>query len=303
MRTAFANTLLNLAKKNKDIMLLVGDLGFSVFEDFISSLPKQYLNMGVAETNMTGVAAGLALEGKIPLIYSIIPFVTMRNFEAVRNDFCYQNLNVKIVGVGAGFSYGELGPTHYAIDDISVLKSLPNLTIFSPADPLEAEKSTLEAFKITGPVYIRLAKKGEPIVTNDLPDINEKDFEIAILSHSTMVKEAKLVAVELEKKGFKVAVVSVCKLKPIDKDLIIKISQKAKAIFTLEEHLITGGLGTIVSEIISENNKKIIFKRLGIKSLIPDLIGTRDFMNDAHGLSVDEIVKDIISAFYNEKKN
>lgn len=291
MRNAFAKTLLNLAKKNKDIILITGDLGFSVFEDFINALPKQFLNAGVAEQNMTGLAAGMALEGKIPLIYSIIPFVTMRNYEQIRNDICYQNLNVKIVGVGAGFSYGTYGPTHCAVDDISILRSLPNLTIFSPADPREAEFVTLEAFKINGPVYIRLAKKGEPVISNNLPKLEK--FDIAILAHGVILREAVEVSEKLTKKGYKTAVFSICKLWPFDKKLVINLSKKTKAIFTLEEHLTTGGLGSAAAEILAENPRKVIFKRLGIETLIPDLIGTRDFLNSAHGLSVLNIVKTI----------
>lgn len=291
MRNAFSKTLLSLAKKDKNIILLTGDLGFSVFEDFIKELPRQYLNAGVAENNMTGVAAGLALNGKTPLIYSIIPFVTMRNFEFIRNDICYQNLNVKIVGVGAGFSYGEYGPTHNAVDDISILRSLPNLTIFCPADPLESQKITKEAFGINGPVYIRLAKKGEPVITDALPQ--PQKFEVAILASGPILKTAVDVSDELEKKGIKTSVYSISKLKPIGKKQILSLAKKAKAIFTLEEHLTTGGLGSIVAETLIENHSNIIFKRFGIEALIPNLIGSRDYLLSAHGLSTQNLVKEI----------
>jgi len=132
VRIAFVNTLQELAKKNKNIMLLTGDLGYSVFERYIKLFPKQFINMGVAEQNMTGVAAGLAIENKTPFIYSIVPFITMRNFEQIRNDICYQNLNVKIIGVGAGFSYGPYGHTHHGLEDIGILRTLANLTIICP---------------------------------------------------------------------------------------------------------------------------------------------------------------------------
>src|SRR5258708_5849980 len=137
MRIAFVKTFLKEAKKNKDVILLTADLGFSVFEKLMDELPAQYLNVGVAEQNMTGMAAGMAMEGKIPFIYSIVPFATMRNFEQIRNDVCYQNQNVKIVGVGAGFSYGPYGHTHHGLEDIGILRTLPNMVILTPGDPVE----------------------------------------------------------------------------------------------------------------------------------------------------------------------
>lgn len=292
MRTIFSKTLLKLAKKNKDIILITGDLGFSVFEDFIVELPLQYLNAGISEQNMTGVAAGMAMEGKIPLIYSIIPFVTMRNYEQIRNDICYQNLNVKIVGVGAGFSYGMYGPTHCGIDDVSILRSLPNLTVFSPADQKDAEFATNEAFKIKGPVYIRLAKNVEPHVCGTFK--NPEKSEIAILTHSVIYQEGLRISEKLNKMGYKTALFSLCKLKPFDEKFIIKLSKKTRAIFTLEEHLTTGGLGSAVSGVLVECPEKVIFRRLGIKKLDYDLIGSREFLLNQYGLSVENIVKTIV---------
>ena len=160
MRNTFAKVLLEEAKKNKKLIFLTGDLGFSVFEDFQKECPDQYINAGVAEQNMTGVAAGLAMEGMLPVIYSIVPFVTMRNFEQIRNDICYQNLNVKIVAVGAGFSYGPYGHTHHGLEDIGIMRTLPGLTILCPGDPVEAKLATRAMLKFTGPTYLRLGKGG-----------------------------------------------------------------------------------------------------------------------------------------------
>ena len=158
MRTAFVNTLIELAEKDENIYLLTGDLGFSVLEGFIQKFPERFINCGVAEQNMMGVAAGLALSGKKPYVYSIIPFVTMRCFEQVRNDICYQNLDVKIVGVGSGLAYGFLGATHHAIEDIAILRVLPNMTILSPGDPTEARELTLKSYQTKNPTYLRLNK-------------------------------------------------------------------------------------------------------------------------------------------------
>src|SRR3989344_5477087 len=140
MRNTFIKTLEEKARNNKQIVLLTADLGFSVFENYKKKYPKQFINIGIAEQNMTGVASGMAMEGKIPFIYSIIPFVTMRNFEQIRNDICYQNLNVKIVGIGTGFYYGPYGRTHHGIEDIGIMRTLPNLIIFSPADEYETQR-------------------------------------------------------------------------------------------------------------------------------------------------------------------
>ena len=259
MRIAFINTLSEIARQDKRVILLTGDLGFSVFEKYIEELPRQFLNMGVAEQNMTGVAAGLAMEGKIPIIYSIVPFATMRNFEQIRNDICYQNLNVKIVGVGAGFSYGPYGHTHHGLEDIGILRTLPNLVILAPGDPLEVKLATQAMLKHKGPVYLRLGKAGEPNVHEKLLQfkigkgiIIIKGNDITLVATSTMLYRGCEVVKELEKKGIKTRLVSMHTIKPVDTELIHDSAQKTKAIFTLEEHSLIGGLGSAVAEVLAE---------------------------------------------------
>jgi len=159
MRQSFINTLTKLAKIDKNLYLLTGDLGFSVFEDFIEKFPKRFINCGVAEQNMMGVAAGLALSGKKVYVYSFIPFIIMRCFEQVRNDICYQNLDVKIVGIGGGISYGSLGATHHAIEDISLMRALPNMTVICPGDPIEAGLATKSAIFRRGTGIYQIRKK------------------------------------------------------------------------------------------------------------------------------------------------
>jgi len=206
MRTTFAKTLLALAKKDKRIMLLTGDLGYSVFEDFQKEVSRQYLNMGVAEQNMAGVAAGLAMEGLKPIIYSIVPFTTMRNFEQIRNDICYQNLDVKIVGVGAGFSYGPYGHTHHGLEDIGILRTLPNLVILTPGDPVEVRLATQAMMKYKGPAYLRIGKAGEPVLHKKTPQfaigkgiVMKEGSDVTIIATSTMLGRAMEVAGALEK--------------------------------------------------------------------------------------------------------
>ena len=162
MRTTFIETLKELARQDERVFLLTADMGYSVFETFREEFPDRFLNTGIAEQNTIGIAAGLASRGKIVFVYSIIPFVTMRCFEQIRLDLAYNKSNVKIVGVGAGFTYGSLGSSHHALEDISIMRSLPNMTVLCPGDPIEARELIKQSYEHTGPVYIRLGKNGEP---------------------------------------------------------------------------------------------------------------------------------------------
>lgn len=300
MRNAFAHTLLKLAVKDERIILLTGDLGYSVFEKYREACPRQYINAGVAEQSMTGVAAGLAMEGRIPVLYSITPFVTMRNFEQIRNDVCYQNLNVKIVTIGAGFTYGPYGHTHHGLEDIGILRTLARLIIICPGDPVEAELATEAMIKYKGPVYLRLGKSGEPAIHPKRPDFQigkgiviSEGGDVALFATSTMLERGKEVSDRLNANGISVALISMHTIKPIDADLVKKFSKKVKAIFTLEEHSIIGGLGSAVSEVLAEGGERVLFKRLGVPDRFTKVIGTQEYMRSANGLSVVEICETI----------
>lgn len=301
MRIAFVDTLFSLAKEDKRIMLLTGDLGFSVFEKYMKQFPNQFLNMGVAEQNMTGVAAGMAMEGKIPLIYSIVPFVTMRNFEQIRNDICYQNLNVKIVGVGAGFSYGPYAHTHHGLEDIGILRTLANLIILCPGDPIEVALATKAMLNHIGPVYLRLGKAGEPNIHKTIPSFKigkgiliEDGKDITIIGTSTLLQKAWEVASSLKEKGLLVRLISMHTIKPLDTQIILESARKTPAIFTLEEHSIIGGLGSAVAEVLAENRANVIFKRIGIPDRFTKVIGSQEYMRTANGLSAEQIVNTIL---------
>lgn len=307
MRIAFVNTLSTLAKVDKRIMLLTGDLGFSVFEKYIEKFPKQFLNMGVAEQNMTGVAVGMAMEEKIPIIYSIVPFATMRNFEQIRNDICYQNLNVKIVGVGAGFSYGPYGHTHHGLEDIGILRTLPNLIILAPGDPIEVSEATKFMLSYKGPVYLRLGRAGEPTLHKKTIDftigrgiIMKEGTTITVISCSTLLYRAFQVASELEKKNYSIQLISMPSIKPLDEDIILTSAKKTKAIFTIEEHSIIGGLGSAVAEVLAEHRNNIIFNRIGVPDRFTKVIGSQEYMRSANNLSTMQIVNRIIHTFNNE---
>jgi len=305
MRIAFVHTLIKLAQRNKKIMLLTGDLGYSVFEEYIQKFPDQYINMGVAEQNMTGMAAGMALEGRIPIIYSIAPFVTMRNFEQIRNDICYQNANVKIVGVGAGFSYGPYGHTHHALEDIGIMRTLGNMRIYGPGDPTEVEMLTESTITHIGPVYLRLGKAGETRIQDDKSKIIPgKAFviqdgkDITLIGTSTLLYRAYETAKKLKLKfGISVKLVSMHTIKPLDEEAIIASARTTKAIFTIEEHSIIGGLGSAVAEVLAENNISIIFKRIGVPDRFTKVMGKQEYMRKANNLGVDQIVNTIMTQY------
>src|SRR5438445_7860670 len=170
MRTAFIQTLNELADRDPRVCLVVGDLGFSVIEEFAERFPDQFLNAGVAEQNMIGLAAGMSMTGKIVLTYSIGNFGTLRCLEQIRNDVCYHRANVKVVAVGGGLAYGNLGVTHHASEDVAIMRALPNMTVVSPGDPIEARLATKAVVALDGPAYLRLGKAGEPVVHEKDPD-------------------------------------------------------------------------------------------------------------------------------------
>ena len=307
MRQAFINTLIQLAEKDKRFFLLTGDLGFSVVEKFAQKFPERFINMGVAEANTIGVAAGLSLEGKITFVYSIIPFITMRCFEQIRNDLCQQNLNVKLIGVGEGLSYGSAGSTHHSLIDIAIMRTLPNMTVICPGDPIETEEAVKLAGKLRGPCYIRLGKNREPNIhsspINDIVKgiIIENGKDITIISTGNMLYTAKQVADKLKKNNVGVRLISIPVVKPINENIILASYQETKAIFTLEEHSLIGGLGSAVAEILAENisKSKIIFKRFALPDSFCEEVGTQEYLKEKNSLSVQKIADYILQTVKN----
>jgi len=304
MRSAFINTLTRMAKRNPDIFLLTGDLGYSVIEGFQKEFRERFFNAGVAEANMAGIAAGLALSGKTVFMYSIVPFVTMRCFEQVRNDICIQNLKVRIIGAGGGLCYGSAGPTHHSIEDISIMRSLPNMTVICPGDPLEAELAVRRSENYPGPLYIRLGKSKEPAVHSCIQGFKigkgilvRKGRDIAIIATGNMLHTALQVSGGLCRKGISASLISMHTVKPIDKEIIRSVALKAKAIFTIEEHSIIGGLGSAVSEVLAEANRKVYFRRIGLPDAYPKDIGSQEYLRSRLGLSVNDIEKRILEAY------
>lgn len=301
MRNAYLAALYEIAKQNKDVLALVADNGAIVYDKYRADFGDRFFNFGIAEANMISVASGLASCGKIPFVYTIANFITMRAFEQVRNDVCLQKMNVKLVGIGAGFVYSNLGPTHHATEDISLMRALPNMTIFSPADPLEAKKITHAALETQGPVYIRLSTGGTPVVYQKDYDFKvgravvlKEGKDITIIATGGIVYEVQKAVSELEATGVSVRLINIHTIKPIDEQAILRAANETKAILTVEEHTINGGLGSAVAEIISE--KCIIpvsFKRLGLNSVFSADYGTYEQMKEINGLSQEDIVKQV----------
>lgn len=294
MRNTIINKIFSAAKQNSNIILITADLGYSVMEKFQEELPNQFINSGIAEQNMIGVAAGLALSGKKVFVYSIVPFAVMRCFEQIRVDICYQNLDVTIIGVGGGFAYGTLGVTHYGIEDIAIMRSLPNMKIMCPADPREASLIFEKIFKTGGPTYIRINRGGENEIYNkDETNLDiskpikvlDNESEYSIFSCGNILDEAYKASINLLNRDKRISLYSCPSIKPFDKDEFLKITNKTKVIYTIEEHNIIGGLGSIIAEIIAEENLNIRLVRFGINDEYFKFIGKQDYMRDICGIS------------------
>lgn len=300
MRNTIINAIHEAAKKNKDIVFITGDLGYSVIEQFQAELPNQFINAGIAEQNMIGVAAGLALAGKKVFVYSIVPFVTMRCFEQIRIDVCYQNLDVTVIGVGGGFAYGTLGTTHFGLEDLTLMRSLPNMKIIAPADPLEAAILFGQLIEMKGPWYIRLNRGGEKNITEHVlvPKIGvgsvlREGSQVTIFSIGAITDVALEAAFLLDKDGIKTEVIHLHTLKPLDSEIVKDRIGKRKVIISIEEHTINGALGSAISEIIAENNVAVPFCRLGVNDEYLPYIGKQDFLRMKVGLSANLVAKKI----------
>ena len=284
MRTAFIDTLRELARIDDRIFLLTADMGYSVFETFRDEFPDRFLNTGIAEQNTIGVAAGLASRGKIVFVYSIIPFVTMRCFEQVRLDLAYNFMNVKLVGVGAGLTYGPLGSSHHALEDIAIMRSLPDMTVLCPGDPIETRELIKRSYEYEGPVYIRLGKNGEPKIHPDETRIEIgksitvlKGNDLALITTSNMLETGKKWVEEWKQDGVNVSLISMPSLKPFDSSTVKNLIDKEIPIITLEEHSVIGGLGSIISQVIATTGKPVKFQQIGINDKFSHVVGGHEF--------------------------
>lgn len=303
MRNAIISEIHEQMKRNKNIYFLTGDLGYGLLEPIERDFPNRFINVGIAEQNMMGMAAGLALAGNKVYVYSIIPFVTMRCFEQIRNDICYHDVDVTILGVGSGLSYGVLSSTHFALEDMAILRSLPNMTIFSPADQTEAI-SGLSYFKnYHHPLYLRIGKKDEPVVFSQNYSFNfGKGAEISkgkdgvIFATGPIVSEAVKAIEEIFKLTKKrLTLISISTIKPLNENYILEKCSGQNKIFTIEEHSVVGGLGSSIAEIVSEKVIGAQLIRIGTKDLFIKDIGNQSYLRQILGLDSDGIAKRIIN--------
>jgi transketolase len=286
MRTTFINTLTKLAEKDQRIFLVIADLGFSVVEEFEKKFQDRFINTGIAEANAVSIAAGLALSGKIPYVYSIAPFVTMRAFEQVRVDCAYMETNVRLVGVGGGVSYGPAGATHHAIEDLAIMRALPNMTVLAPGDPWEAERLVEQSVDVAGPVYIRLGKNKEPVVSNiaahcriGQANIYCEGTDLSILTTGNMFETGtQVVRILSEKYGLNASLANLHTVKPLDRDYLYQRISIGNPVVTIEEHNIIGGLGSAVAEVIAESGVGVAFKRFAIPDEYSHYVGSQEYI-------------------------
>jgi transketolase len=307
VRIAFFKALENKAKLHDNIYLLTGDLGFKLFDDFRAKYPDRFFDIGVAESNMSGIAAGLSLSGKNVYCYSIIPFLIMRAYEHIRNDIAYHNLNVKLIGAGGGFTYGLEGFTHYGLEDLAIMRMLPNMAVVVPADPKEAVSLAEVSVEYEGPIYIRLGRTGEPAIHSKAVEfiigshimLNEGK-DIAIFAIGNMVYTATQVIKKLKQNGIRATLINMHTLKPLDKEIIEQIAPTHHVIFSVEEHYINGGLGSAIAEVLIASGFKGKFVRIGIPEKPDKHIGNADYLRSKYGLSTESIYERIMNEL--EKK-
>jgi len=292
VRDAFFRALADLGAADERVWALTGDLGVGLFEPFEAVAPGRYLNVGIAEQTLVGVAAGLAYAGKVPFAYSIAPFVTSRAHDQVRVDVACAGANVKLVGVGSGVSYGTLGPTHHAIDDIALTRVLPGMTVLAPGDPAEAGRAARAAYGHEGPVYLRLGKNGEPAL---LPDACEfrvgravrlrDGGDVTIACTGTALREASAAVDLLAGEGIDATLLHFGTVKPLDADALIVAAARTGAVVTVEEHSIVGGFGSAAAEALAEAGVGAVLRRVGLPDTFAHAVGSRDYLVDRYGLS------------------
>jgi transketolase len=303
MRGAFVRALTELAQRDERIFLAVGDLGFGVVEDFAARFPEQFLNVGVAEQNLTGIAAGLALSGKIVFTYSIANFPILRCLEQIRNDVCYHLANVKIVSVGGGLAYGALGPSHHATEDLAIMRSLPQMAVVAPGDPQETEAATHAIALHPGPCYLRLGRAGESRVHQSRIDFQlgralqvSNGDDLTLISTGGMLQSGVRIVELLQRHGLKARLLSMHTVKPLDTEAALSAALETGAVFTLEEHSVTGGLGSAVAEVLAESEvKSVTFKRFGLPSSFCSCAGSQEYLRAHYGLSPEAVAEAISS--------
>jgi transketolase len=301
VRTAFIETLCEAAEADPRVWLVTGDIGYSVVERFAERFPKRFLNAGVAEQNMAGVAAGLALAGATVVTYSIANFPTLRCLEQLRNDICAHNLNVKVVAVGGGLTYASAGYSHQAVEDFAFLGALPNMTVVAPGDPVETRLAVRALLATPGPAYLRLGKTGEEVVHAKDPTFVlgrmiqlREGANAALISTGGMLPTCVHAADNLAERGVRVTLLSCPTVVPLDEESLLRAARATGKVLTVEEHG-PGGLGSLVGEALARAGLGVRFRPLRLEREVMTKAGTQASMRAAHGLSVEGVVSAVES--------
>lgn len=298
-RQSYGEALLELGKKNENVVVLDADLaGATKTNIFAKEIPERFFDMGIAEQDMIGTAAGFATCGKIPFASTFAVFATGRVYDQIRNSICYPNLNVKICATHCGITVGEDGATHQMLEDINLMRGLPNMTVISPADDTEARWAVQEAAKINGPVYIRFGRAATPIIYDENYEFKlgkaiqfGEGTDATVFATGIMVAESLKAKEELEKEGINIRVVDIHTIKPIDKDIIIKCAKETKKLISIEEHSIIGGLGSAIAEVLVENYPAKL-TRMGMKDCFGKS-GKAQELLEYFGLTSKEIIEEV----------
>ena len=301
IRDAFFNEVYAIAKEDSNVIFITADMGAHSLVKFKKDLPKQYINIGIAEQNMVSVAAGLALGGKKVFIYTIIPFATFRCYEQIKMDLCCMNLPVVVVGAGPGLTYGSDGPSHHATSDIAVMRALPQISILNPSDSCLAAYCARIAYESVSPVYVRIDKGRQPLIHKEkdkFPDglvLLRGGSQLTIISTGLMVHHALKVAESLDGHGISSAVVDLYMIKPLNESLLLSAINKTEHIVTVEENSIVGGIGSIISEFLNDHGLFIPLKRIALPDQHCFESGNRESMHKYFRLDEENIKKDILS--------
>ena len=304
MRNAFARVMTELAQERSDVCLLSGDIGNRMFDRYKEVAPTRFLNCGIAEANMMSMAAGMALSGLRPVVYTITPFTTTRCLEQIRTGVAYHEAPVVIVGTGSGLSYAELGATHHSLEDLAILRSIPKLQVCAPADSLELEAQLRQAITESQPTYIRIGKKGEPDLLADHGSLGigkanllKKGKKILLLGIGPILSEALQASNMLEQQGIQLGIASMGSIKPLDHQFLQQcVAAGYSEWISLEEHHQTGGLGSALLEWLSEQKINTIqLKRIGIGDHFVHQLGNQNYVREAESLCADSITRTALS--------
>ena len=300
MRTTFINTLTEMARRDEKIMCIIGDTGFSVFEDFEREFGDRFVNVGIAEQNFVSFGAGLAAMGMKPYIYNVVSFMTLRAMEQILLDVCYQENPVVLVGVGGGFAYATAGPTHHALQDIAMLSAIPNMTVVCPGDPVEMKAVMLASADYGKPLYIRIGRSVDPVVHQTPIDIEigraipmKAGTEASIFVTGVMLQTAVEVQERLEKDGISAALYSMPTVKPIDEEAVLQAASAGRPVYAIEEHSVIGGLGDAVARVLTEHHCSSGLRKFGVRDEFVPVTGTREYLDDLFGISAEKITEAI----------